>query len=52
TGAADGNTAIRRVSALEDVQFGKGVIDNGPGVVYLEDPRGGYNIVRIDIQPQ
>ncbi|NER15509.1 hypothetical protein GWK08_18790, partial [Leptobacterium flavescens] len=41
TGAADGNTAIRRVSALEDVQFGKGVIDNGPGVVYLEDPRGG-----------
>ncbi|MCL6275224.1 lamin tail domain-containing protein [Muricauda sp. 2012CJ35-5] len=51
-GPADANTTIRRVSALEDVQFGKGIYNNGPGVVYLEDPRGGYNLVRIDIQPQ
>lgn len=51
-GAADANTAIRRVSDLEDVQFGKGVISNGPGTVYLRDPRGGYNVIRVDIQPQ
>ncbi|WP_190811589.1 spondin domain-containing protein [Flagellimonas sp. S3867] len=51
-GPADANTTIRRVSELEDVQFGKGVYNNGPGVVYLQDPRGGYNLVRIDIQPQ
>ncbi|MGX1930787.1 spondin domain-containing protein [Flagellimonas sp. 2504JD4-2] len=51
-GPVDANTIIRRVSELEDVQFGKGVYNNGPGVVYLQDPRGGYNLVRIDIQPQ
>ncbi|MEX0313576.1 MAG: spondin domain-containing protein [Allomuricauda sp.] len=51
-GPADANTTIRRVSELEDVQFGKGVYNNGPGVVYLQDPRGGYNLVKIDIQPQ
>jgi len=51
-GPADANTTIRRVSELEDVQFGKGLISSGPGVVYVEDPRGGYNLIRIDIQPQ
>ncbi|GEM_PF-2052265 len=51
-GAEDENNIIRRVSALDDVQYGKGVINNGPGTVYLEDPRGGYNVVRIDIQPR
>ncbi|MEO0528170.1 MAG: spondin domain-containing protein [Bacteroidota bacterium] len=51
-GPADDRTDIRRQASLTDVQFGKGTIDNGPGVVYLEDPRGGYNLVRVDIQPQ
>ncbi|SHG99775.1 spondin domain-containing protein [Flagellimonas flava] len=51
-GPADANSTIRRVSELEDVQFGKGTYNNGPGVVYLRDPRGGYNLVKIDIQPQ
>lgn len=51
-GPSDANTAVRRVSDLEDVQFGKGVYDNGPGVVYLHDPRGGYNVIKIEIQPQ
>ncbi|WP_136468889.1 spondin domain-containing protein [Flagellimonas onchidii] len=51
-GPADANTTVRRVSDLEDVQFGKGVYDNGPGVVYLQDPRGGYNVIKIEIQPQ
>lgn len=51
-GPADDNTIIRRVSDLEDVQFGKGLYNNGPGVVYLQDPRGGYNVIKIDIQPQ
>jgi len=52
TGVEDENNLIRRVSALEDVQFGKGVLTSGPGVVFLEDSRGGYNVIRIDIQPR
>ncbi len=52
TGAADANTTIRRVSSLEDVQFGKGAINSGPGVTWSGDPRGGYNLVSINVQPQ
>ncbi|NJB35089.1 spondin domain-containing protein [Croceivirga sp. JEA036] len=51
-GPADENTTVRRVSELNDVQFGKGLISSGPGVVWLGDPRGGYNLVRVEIQPQ
>ena len=51
-GPVDSNTAVRRVSEIEDLQFGKGTISSGPGVVYLQDPRGGYNIIRIAIQAQ
>ncbi|MEM7551288.1 MAG: spondin domain-containing protein [Bacteroidota bacterium] len=51
-GAADGDTSLRRVSALNDVQFGKGVINNGPGTTWLMDPRGGYNLIEVNIQPQ
>ncbi len=49
SGAADENTSIRRVSELEDIQFGKGVITSPAGVVGYEDPRGGYNLVKITI---
>jgi len=52
TGAADSNSIIRRVTELEDVQFGKGLIQSGPGVVFLEDSRGGYNVIRITITPR
>jgi len=51
-GPADENTTIRRVNELNDVQFGKGTIVSGPGVVWLQDPRGGYNVVRVEIQAQ
>jgi len=51
-GPADSNSTIRRVGDLTDVQFGKGTYSNGPGTIYLGDPRGGYNIIKIDIQPQ
>ena len=51
-GPADGDTTVRRVGALEDVQFGKGLITSGPGVVWIQDPRGGYNLVRVEIQAQ
>ncbi len=51
TGAADANTNVRRVGEIEDVQFGKGVITSAPGVVYLTDPRGGYNLIKVTIQP-
>ncbi|GAA4272645.1 spondin domain-containing protein [Aquimarina gracilis] len=52
TGAADANTTIRRVSELDDVQFGKGGISSSPGVTWSGDPRGGYNLIEIDIQAQ
>lgn len=52
TGAADSNTTIRRVSNLEDVQYGKGVYNSGPGVVAIEDGRGGYNLVTVEIRPR
>lgn len=51
-GASDANNIIRRVSDLEDVQFGKGVISSPPGVTWSGDSRGGYNIIEINIQPQ
>ncbi len=52
TGPADSDTTIRRVSSLEDVQFGKDVINSGPGVTWFGDPRGGYNLIEVSIQPQ
>ena len=51
-GAPDANTSIRRVSNLEDVQYGKGVYNSGPGVVAVEDGRGGYNLVTVEIRPR
>lgn len=52
TGAADSNNLIRRVSTLNDVQFGKGAINSTPGVTWSDDPRGGYNLIEVNIQPQ
>ncbi|MFP2995772.1 spondin domain-containing protein [Spongiivirga sp. MCCC 1A20706] len=51
-GAIDPNNLVRRVAGLNDVQFGKGQYNNPPGVVYVEDPRGGYNVIKIEINPQ
>lgn len=51
SGAADENNLIRRVSEIEDVQFGKGLISSPAGVVGYEDPRGGYNLVKVTITP-
>ncbi len=50
TGDADTNTSTRRVESIDDVQFGKGVINSTAGVVAYEDPRGGYNLVSINIE--
>lgn len=57
TGADDSNNIVRRVGPsdgtfLTDVQFGKGAYNNPAGVVYVGDPRGGYNVIRVEIQPQ
>ncbi len=49
-GDADPDDLVRRVGEIEDVQFGKGTITSGPGVVSLEDPRGGYNLVVVSIE--
>jgi len=49
---ADPNPIIRRVGEIEDVQFGKGLIESAPGVTALSDGRGGYNLVVISVEPQ
>ena len=51
SGAADENTLIRRVSEIEDIQFGKGIIRSQAGVIGFEDPRGGYNVVEVIVEP-
>ncbi len=51
TGAVDDDTSVRRVTEIDDVQFGKGTITSTPGVTAFEDARGGYNIIKVDIQP-
>ncbi len=49
SGASDENNSIRRVGEINDVQFGKGLIISPAGVVGYEDPRGGYNLVKVTI---
>ncbi|MGB5554785.1 MAG: spondin domain-containing protein, partial [Flavobacteriaceae bacterium] len=51
TGAADSNNLIRRVMEIENVQFGKGPISSYAGVAGFTDPRGGYNIVKVIVEP-
>lgn len=51
TGAADDDTSIRRVTEIDDVQFGKGTLTSAPGVVSLQDARGGYNLILVRIEP-
>lgn len=49
-GAPDDDPLVRRVGALDDVQFGKGLIVSAPGAVGIEDPRGGYNLVTVTVE--
>jgi hypothetical protein len=49
TGAADDDTTVRRVTAINDVQFGKGTIYSEEGVAGYGDLRGGYNLVKVSI---
>ena len=51
-GPIDDNTIIRRVMSIDDQQFGKGVINSAPGTAWIGDPRGGYNLLEVDVQPQ
>jgi len=51
-GPADDNTIIRRVMSIDDQQFGKGIINSPAGVSWIGDPRGGYNLLEVDVQPQ
>lgn len=49
-GEPDEDPMIRRVTEIDDVQFGKGLIESGPGVVALHDARGGYNLVTVEVE--
>ncbi|WP_299015239.1 spondin domain-containing protein [uncultured Polaribacter sp.] len=50
TVADDNNTNVRRVTSLEDVQFGKGVISSAAGVTQHREVRGGYNLIEVTIE--
>lgn len=47
---ADANTNVRRVTSLEDVQFGKGVISSAAGVTQFKEERGGYNLIEVKVE--
>jgi len=48
--AADADNTVRRVSELEDFQFGKGLINSPAGVTQNRDSRGGYNLIDVSIE--
>lgn len=52
SGAADANNLIRRVTEIENLQFSRGTLTSMPGVVSLNDERGGYNFVQLQIEPK
>lgn len=51
TGDVDDDTTVRRVVAIDDVQFGKGTIYSEEGVAGYGDLRGGYNLVKVSVSP-
>ncbi|MFH6603815.1 spondin domain-containing protein [Maribacter algicola] len=51
TGAEDDNNLIRRVMEINDMQYGKGTISSPAGVAGHGDPRGGYNLVKVLVEP-
>ncbi len=46
----DADNTVRRVKQLNDVQFGKGVINSAAGVTQFLDDRGGYNLVDVSVE--
>jgi len=48
--ASDGNTNVRRVTELNDVQFGKGIISSAAGVTQNNEVRGGYNLIDVKVE--
>lgn len=50
TVADDSNTLVRRVSEINDIQFGKGSISSAAGVTQKNEVRGGYNFIDIIIE--
>lgn len=50
TVAEDSNPNVRRVTALNDVQFGKGIIESAAGVTQHREVRGGYNLIEVTVE--
>ena len=48
--ADDSDTTVRRVSELNDVQFGKGIINSAAGVTQNRESRGGYNLIEVIVE--
>ena len=48
--AEDNDTTVRRVTELDDVQFGKGIITSPAGVTQNNEVRGGYNLIEVSVE--
>jgi len=48
--ADDSNPNVRRVSELNDVQFGKGITTSAAGVTQNRESRGGYNLIEVTVE--
>ena len=48
--ADDPDTNVRRVSELNDAQFGKGIITSAAGVTQHREARGGYNLIEVIVE--
>ncbi len=46
----DANNTVRRVTEIDDVQFGKGLISSPAGVTQNNDDRGGYNLIEVTVE--
>ncbi|NND80452.1 MAG: hypothetical protein HKN53_11175 [Maribacter sp.] len=51
TDSIDGDTNVQRVNEIDDVQFGKGAISSVEGVGGCREIGGGFNLVKISINP-
>jgi hypothetical protein len=48
--ADDADTTVRRVTKIDDVQFGKGKISSKAGVTQDKEVRGGYNLIDVKVE--
>ncbi len=50
TGDPDPDNTVRYVMSIDDLQFGKGLLENPSAAAGFENPEGGYNLVTVTIR--